>query len=230
MPFTLIYWEVRRVKISLTQRGLIVNNKGAIGIGSLIIFIAMIMVAGIAASVMIQTMNSLEQQALQTGQQTMREVSSGLRVTHVSGFYNGSTLDQIAIFLRTIAGSDGIDLTYAFIQLSDSIKEVILNYTTSVYSSSVSSGIFGTVDPSLLSSEHYGLMVISDVDGSCTSISPTINNDDQVVILVNATNCFSGISTRTRVFGNVIPEYGISGVIGFTTPSVYIDTIVELQT
>lgn len=228
MPFTLIYWEVRRVNISLTQRRLIVNDKGAIGIGSLIIFIAMIMVAGIAASVMIQTMNSLEQQALQTGQQTMRDVSSGLRVTHVSGFYNGSTLDQIAIFLRTIAGSDGIDLTYAFIQLSDSIKEVILNYTTSVYSSSVSSGIFGTVDPSLLTSKAYGLMVISDADDSCTSTSPTINDDDQVVLLINTTKCFSGISTRTRVFGNVIPEYGISGVISFTTPSVYINTIVEL--
>ena len=132
MPFTLIYWEVRRVKISLTQRGLIVNNKGAIGIGSLIIFIAMIMVAGIAASVMIQTMNSLEQQALQTGQQTIREVSSGIRVTHVSGFYNGTHLDQLAIFLRTTAGSNDIDLTSAFIQLSDSAKEVILNYTTSV--------------------------------------------------------------------------------------------------
>ena len=71
-------------------------------------------------------------------------------------------------------------------------------------------------------------MVISDVDDSCTSTSPTINDDDQVVLLINTTKCFSGISTRTRVFGNVIPEYGISGVISFTTPSVYIDTIVEL--
>ena len=220
---------MRRVKLSLTQRGLLVNNKGAIGIGSLIIFIAMIMVAGIAASVMIQTMNSLESIALKTGQDTIREVSSGVKVTHVSGFYNGTHLDQLAIFLRTTAGSNDIDLTYAFIQLSDSAKEVILNYTTSVFSSGVSSGIFGTVDPSILSSSHYGLMVISDFDDSCTSTSPIINNDDQVVLLINATKCFSGISTRTRVFGNVIPEYGISGVISFTTPSVYIDTIVELQ-
>ena len=50
---------------------LLFEKNAAIGIGSLIIFIAMILVAGIAASVIIQTMNSLEQQALQTGLETM---------------------------------------------------------------------------------------------------------------------------------------------------------------
>ena len=51
----------------------------------------MILVAGIAASVFIQTMNSLEQQALLTGQETLKDVSSGLRVTHVSGYNNVSS-------------------------------------------------------------------------------------------------------------------------------------------
>jgi len=41
---------------------------------------------------------------------------------------------------------------------------------------------------------------------------------------------FSGIGTRTKVSGKVMPEYGISGVISFTTPSTYINTIIELQT
>ena len=220
---------MKRVKISLTQRALIVDSKGAIGIGSLIIFIAMIMVAGIAASVMIQTMNTLESQALQTGQQTIRDVSSGIRVTHVSGYKIGSTLDQLAIYIRTTAGSQDIDLTYAFIKLSDSEKEVILNYTTSVFSNSVSGGLFGTLNSTMLSASTYGLMVISDVDNSISSTAPTINDDDLVVLLVNSTSCFSGISTRTNVFGNVIPEQGISGTISFTTPSSFIDTIIELQ-
>jgi len=189
----------------------------------------MILVAGIAASVFIQTMNSLEQQALLTGQETLKDVSSGLRVTHVSGYNNGSTIIQFAIFLTTTAGSDGIDLTYAFISLSDSNKKVILNYTTSSFSSSVSNGLFGTLDSSALTATTYGIMVIRDIDGTCTSASPTINSDDSVVLLVNTTKCFSGISTRTEVFGNVVPEQGISGFISFTTPSAYIDTIIELQ-
>lgn len=209
---------------------LLKKDNAAIGIGTLIIFIAMILVAGMAASVFIQTMNSLEQQALLTGRETLRDVSSGLKVTHVSGFNGGSNIDQIAIFLETTAGSDDIDLTEAYISISDTSTQVVLNYTTSVFSTSVSSGLFGTVNSTNLTSTTYGIMVIRDIDNSCTSTSPVINSDDLLVLLVNTTKCFSGISTRTEVSGNVIPEYGISGIISFTTPSAFINTIIELQT
>jgi flagellin FlaB len=229
VPKTLIYWEVRRVKITLTRGVLVTDSNAAIGIGSLIIFIAMILVAGIAASVIIQTMNSLQQQALVTGEETLRDVSSGVKVTHVSGYYNGSTISQLAIFLSTTAGSDGIDLTYAYISLSDTAKELILTYDSNTYSSSVSNGLFGTLNSSNLTATTYGIMEIRDIDNSCASNSPTINSDDLIVLLVNTTKCFSGLGTRTEVFGNVIPERGISGTISFTTPSAYIDTIIELQ-
>jgi flagellin FlaB len=229
MPFIPINWEVRRVKNGLTHRVLIVDKKGAIGIGTLIIFIAMIMVAGIAASVIIQTMNTLEQQALNTGTQTLRDVSSGLRVSHVNGYCNGTKITQLAIFIRTTAGSDEIDFNNTFIRLSDTNNEVILNYTSSVFNNAVTNGLFGTLNSSFLTSTTYGIMVVTDVDGSCTSTSPIINEDDMVVLIVNTTQCFSGVSSRTKVFGNVVPQYGISGVISFTTPSVYIHTIIELQ-
>jgi flagellin FlaB len=229
VPGTLIYWEVKRVKITLTLRMLQSEENAAIGIGSLIIFIAMILVAGIAASVFIQTMNSLEQQALKSGQEAIKDVSNGLRVTQVSGYNNGSTISQIAIFLRTTAGSDYIDLTYTYISLSDTSKSVILNLNSSLYSSTVSGGLFGTLDDSALTSTTYGLMIVRDVDNSCTTTNPIINTDDLVVLLLNSTACFTGIDTRTEITGNVVPEYGISGVISFTTPSSYINTIIELQ-
>ena len=220
---------MRRVKISLTRRGLLFEKNAAIGIGSLIIFIAMILVAGIAASVIIQTMNTLEQQALKTGQETLRDVSGGLRVTHVSGHNSNSSIDQIAIFLETTAGSYEMDLNEAYISLSDTSKQVILNYTTDCFSSNVASGLFGTLNSSNLTSTTFGIMVIRDADTSVATTSPVINNDDLVVILVNTTACFSGISTRTEVFGDIIPEQGMDGIISFTTPSAFIDTIIELQ-
>ena len=226
-----ICWEVKRVIISLKRepRLLAANNKASIGIGSLIIFIAMILVAGIAASVIMQTMNTLEQQAMQTGQETMKDISSGVKVTHVTGYSNSSKINQLAIFLTPSAASEGIDLTYTYISLSDTTKQVILSYSSSCFSSSVSSGLFGTLNASNLTSTTYGIMVIRDVDSSCTSTIPNINSDDLVVLLVNTSKCFSGISTRTEVFGDVIPEQGITGVIVFTTPSSYVDTIIDLQ-
>ena len=220
---------MNRVNLPLTLRGFNSNDKAAIGIGTLIIFIAMIMVAGIAASVIIQTMNSLEEQALSTGRETMREVSSGVRVDQVTGYYNGSKISQIAIFLRTVAGSEDVDLTYAFVKLSDTSKQVMLNYTTAGFSTTISNGLFGTLNSSLLSSTTYGVMKVRDIDNSCTSTNPTINSDDLIVLIVNTSKCFSGIDTRTDIVGEIVPEYGMSGVINCRTPSAFIDTIVELQ-
>jgi flagellin FlaB len=174
---------VRRVKIKM-DRGADANDDAAIGIGSLIIFIAMILVAGI---------------------------------------------DQLAIIIRTTAGSDKVDLTYTYISLSNASKQVILNYSSAVFSDNVSNGLFDTLNSSLLTSTTYGLMIIRDIDNSCTMTYPTINNDDMVVLLVNATQCFSGIPPRTKISGNIVPEYGISALVSFTTPSVYIDKIIELQ-
>jgi len=223
----LITWEVSRVRIKI-DRGADADD-AAIGIGSLIIFIAMILVAGIAASVIIQTMNGLEQQAMQTGQEVMKDISSGLKVVYVNGCNNDSLIDQLAIIIRTTAGSDKVDLTYTYISLSNASKQVILNYSSTVFSDNVSNGLFDTLNSSLLTSTTYGIMIIRDIDNSCTVNYPTINNDDMVVLLVNATQCFSGISPRTTISGNIVPEYGISALISFTTPSVYIDKIIELQ-
>ena len=115
------------------------------------------------------------------------------------------------------------------VSLSDTSKNVILDLNTSIYNSSVSGGLFGTLDDTALTSTTYGLMVIRDVDNSCLTTSPIINADDLVVLLVNTSTCFLGLDTRTEVTGNIVPEYGISGVISFTTPSSYINTIIELQ-
>ena len=77
--------------------------------------------------------------------------------------------------------------------------------------------------------KRAGIIVIRDVDTSCQSTTPSINSDDLVVLMVNTTMCFSGIPVRTEVYGGIIPESGMNGVISFTTPSAYIDTIIDLQ-
>lgn len=205
------------------------DGNADIGIGALIIFIAMVLVAGITASVMIQTMDSLQQQAMQTSQDTIRDISSGLKVTQVSGYVENNTITQLAIFVRPIVASDTIDLTYSVLTLSDSRTKVVLNYSSAVFSSTVSNGLFGTLNTSNLTSSLYGVLVIRDIDGSCSGTNPVLNNEDLIVLLVNTTACFSGIGTRTEVTGVVYPEHGIRGSIGFTTPSAFVHAIVDLQ-
>ena len=205
------------------------DDNASIGIGSLIIFISLILVAGITASVIMQTMNSLQQRALTTGQESIRDIADGVKVTHVAGYSNGSKITQLALFISPIAGSNGIDLTYTSVTISDTATEVILSYNSSCFSGNASGGLFGTVNSSNLTTTTYGVIVIRDIDNSCSSSTPLINNDDLVVILVNTTKCFNGISTRTKISGKVIPEHGVNGVIAFTTPSAYVDNIIDLQ-
>ena len=64
------------------------KDVGAIGIGAMIVFIAMVLVAGIAASVLVQTSGRLETQAMRSGQETIAEVSSGINVFDIVGKKN----------------------------------------------------------------------------------------------------------------------------------------------
>jgi len=205
------------------------------GIGSLIIFVAMLLVASMAATVVIQTMNSLQQQSLETSSETIKDIATGIEITHISGKINGSNITQIAIFISTVLSSNEIDINHAHIALADPNKQVILFYDSNYYNSSLSNGLFDTLDLTNLDSSSFGIIVIKDKDGSCTSTSPIINEEDIVVLMVNASSCFgdgsttSGMGTRTEVSGGVYPEVGMRGTISFTTPSAFIDNIVDLQ-
>lgn len=205
------------------------ENIGAIGIGALIIFIAMILVAGITASVIIQTMNDIQNRAMNVGRETIRDISAGVEVTQISGYVVDSRIDQLAIFLSPIVASEDIDLSHTFVSISDTNKKVILSYDSSMFSNSVNNSIFQTLNSSNLTPSTYGVVVVRDTDRSCTAVSPVINENDIVAIIVNTTKCFSGIPPRTEVYGNVVPEYGVSGVISFVTPSTLINKIVDLQ-
>ena len=113
-------------------------NEASIGIGSLIIFVAMMLVAGIAATVVIQTMNSMQQQALETSRETIRDIANGIEVTRVSGKINGGNITQMAIFVSPVVGSDAIDLIQSHIDLSNTVRKVILYYDSNHFNDSLS--------------------------------------------------------------------------------------------
>jgi archaeal flagellin FlaB len=216
------------------------DKRGAIGIGTLIIFIAMVLVAAVAAAVLIQTSGYLQQKAMSTGKSTTAEVASGVRVDGITGYVavaHGS-VNLTAIYLSTNAGGSEIDLNSMTLELNNETVQVALQYNgtaTSAAFDDVEAGyndIFNTslnAWSNLGGSTEFGIIVLQDEDGSLTSDFPSINKGDKVALTVNTTTIFGGIPERTRVLGYARPEFGSAGVIEFTTPPSYTTNTVELQ-
>jgi flagellin FlaB len=61
------------------------NKRAEMGVGTMIIFIAMVLVAAVAASVLISTANTVREQAQQTGDQAINGVATGFLVQDVIG-------------------------------------------------------------------------------------------------------------------------------------------------
>jgi len=205
------------------------NDDAAIGIGTMIIFIAMILVAGIAASVMMQTMDGLQSQAMSTGSETMNDVSSGLKISHVSASTDSDSIVAMCFLVSPIAASQDIDLSSAILQISDGDSSNVLSYNGSVFCAGIDGDLFSSVNLSNLSSAEFGLIVLSDSDGSCSSESPAINDQDRVAIMVNTNKTFNGgIQKRSSIVLTLSPAQGIAASIRLSTPSVFVDRVLQL--
>jgi flagellin FlaB len=206
------------------------NKKGAMGIGTLIIFIAMVLVAAVAASVLINTSGFLQQKASSTGKESTEQVASGLEILQVTGVHNNTNINKTAIYISPNAGSSAIDLGETVTMISDGTSERMTNYNSSQYATLTTGGsVFDSTAWTNLNSNDFGIIVIQDADGSCQNITPVINKGDIVVIALNTEGLNMG--TRSIITGSVRPEFGAPGIISFTTPSTYLETvqIVSLQ-
>jgi len=91
------------------------DKYAAIGIGAMIVFIALILVAAVAAAVIIQTAEKLQQNAQATGEDTSDAMNGKLMISQV---YAGTTAaTDYEIFARLSPGSDGIATNTIFFQI-----------------------------------------------------------------------------------------------------------------
>ena len=94
------------------------EDRGQVGIGTLIVFIAMVLVAAIAAGVLINTAGLLQTQAEATGEETQQQVSDRIQIQSATGLVDDDDINEVTVSVTKSPGADDIDLeevTYEFV-------------------------------------------------------------------------------------------------------------------
>jgi len=168
--------------------------------GTLIIFIALVLVAAVAAGVLVNTAGLLQSQAQDTGSDAQSEVSNQIDVVSATGVASDGTdgVEQVELIVKKSPGSEPIDLTAATIEYtSDSSSETL------VQAGSTSATEFAT----------------SDVSGTSGEILEDNSDRIKITIDVNAVES-SDLAAGEEVTLEVTDQSGASTVYGVNVPDV----------
>ncbi len=228
------------------------DSNAETGIGTLIVFIAMVLVAAVAAAVLVTTAGNLQTRATATGSQTINQVSTGLVINSIWGnnTYTGNSpesgnITQIAIIVQPNSGSGDINLANTTISLTYQGSSAILTYDSGAYTNVANTSATATSGTSNIFSKSYfsgftstaaktqfGILVLKDVSGSFAKSYPVLAQGDEVALLINVTAVFSltgsGLKPGQLVVGTIVPQTGASAQIDFTTPLAYTSKVLQL--
>jgi len=184
------------------------DTRAQVGIGTLIIFIAMVLVAAVAAAVLIQTSGVLQQKAQATGKQATQEVSSNLIIKNIEGVRAkttdtnlSSTIDIVKLRVGLNVGSAPVDINQVVISITDgatannliyAANDKTYDYDMANFSSSATASVnlaFLLNDtqttPGINAKYFYVAEKIRDEDGSFTQEKPVLNTGDLVTLYIS---------------------------------------------
>ncbi|NUB89724.1 flagellin [Haloterrigena sp. SYSU A121-1] len=159
------------------------NERGQVGIGTLIVFIAMVLVAAIAAGVLINTAGSLQSQASDTGTETQQTVANQIEVVHAVAETDtsGEPFQQLNLTVKKSAGSDVIDLTSVTVQYTDNNDSVTLAHESTGSSLNFTTTA-ATTDSDATALTDTSDRVVIGIDLSLSATPSELNTGDSATV------------------------------------------------
>lgn len=178
------------------------DNSGDIGVGTLIIFISMVLVAAVAAAVLIYTTGALQQKATKTSKEATQQISSNIIVDRVLGDRSASlnaSIDSLLIRIKPDVGTTSIDLRQVIVTVMDNSARYDLKYST-----------------------NYTAVAVRDEDGSFNTSTPVLNSGDLIEIIVSGSALGNiTLPTRKTFWLSLNQEVGQTVNLEITTPNSY---------
>ena len=183
------------------------EDRGQVGIGTLIVFIAMVLVAAIAAGVLVNTAGFLQATAEDAGQESVDKVTNRVEVVNQHGVVgDNGTVKKLNLTVRLAAGSSAVDMNRTSVKyLSDEKVTTLTNNSD------------GTYEP-----HEFNL---SEVDGTDTDDSFGVLNSgaDRYVLKINAGKIEAntdneGLSTGDQVQLDITSQTGGTTTVILTMP------------
>jgi flagellin FlaB len=189
------------------------DKRAEMGVGTMIIFIAMVLVAAVAASVLISTANSVREQAQNTGEQAIQNVASGFITYDVVGTVSITfdTLDQVDVYMRLAAGSPSINMDNVVISVTDGGDTVVYAKAAAMSDTEF---------------EAAQTLVVSSVEAWATSAVDMVGQGDLIKVSIDLTQF--GIVNSQNVEIKIMPAYGQTSLIQFYTPEVFDTAMINL--
>ena len=194
------------------------DKRAEMGVGTMIIFIAMVLVAAVAASVLIGTANQVREQAQSTGDQAINNVASGFIVQDVVGTVSSdrTEVEEVVVYLRLAAGSPRINMANVMITVvSGNVNQVM----------SMAASADGT---------HYEAerTQAADLSVPWSSSNYVVAQGDLIKVTIDIDKTASGGTAKIGFSQSgvikIMPAYGQMNQVDFKTPESFSTGFVTL--
>jgi flagellin FlaB len=192
------------------------DERGQVGIGTLIVFIAMVLVAAIAAGVLINTAGFLQSSASETGQGASEQATDRVQVTgDVVGQVSSNEISQLEMNVKRVSGANDIDLADTTIQFVGPNGNADLTYVSGTASDGAA---------------EFETSVVQDETGN----NPVIDDDSDVIKITIAldtggSGALQGLEPGEQATLTITTEAGGESEVRVTVPdSISGDSAVTL--
>lgn len=180
------------------------DARAQVGIGTMIVFIAAIIVAAAGATLLLDTSGKLQERSSQVGSEATREIATNLVVRSVYGVRSdpGGDLEAFHFTASLAAGALPIDLSQIVIDYSDGAERIRLAHA------------------SARGGDVFVPQIVRDPQGMFSPTNPIVGPGAMVEVQIDLTEIGDGrlLAPRTDVDVAVIPEFGTPLSIHVTTP------------